>query len=67
MYEFTYFALKMNQLYTKFLSYEGSIPTCSLNGKDQICQTFKLSGFHQILKQKKFSHDRGKCSKVAIL
>lgn len=67
MYELTYFGRKMNQLYAKFLSYEESIPICPLTGKDQICETFKLSGFHQILKLKKFSHDRGKCSKVAIL
>lgn len=42
----------MNWLYTKFVSYKESIPTCCLTGKDQISQMFKLSGFHQILKQK---------------
>lgn len=67
MYEFTYFSLKTNQLYAKFVSYKESSPTCCLTGKYQICQMFKLSGFHQILKQKKLSHDRGICSKVAIL
>lgn len=48
MYEFTYFGLKTNQLYAKFVSYKESIPTCCLAGKNKFVKCSNFQGFIRV-------------------
>lgn len=48
MYEFTYFGLKMNQLYAKFVSCKESTPTCCPAAKNKFVKCSNFEGFIRV-------------------